>query len=134
MRLEDRIPEIAGAILAATRAVARAHRERAKSLLEADLFRLLDRMKELKETGADGLAARRDPRTFQTLLVIAEQHRTATLVRRFLRSLSSTISEGAVVVADYSLDDWMTWAAVMTDEFDPLAQGPEYVFERLVRS
>jgi len=50
------------------------------------------------------------------------------------RSLSKTIADGSVVVADRSLDDWMKWAAIKTDEFDRLVQGPEHVFEKLVKS
>lgn len=130
--LEARVPEIADAIVAATRAFARARREQKKASLEAELFRLLDRMKALEEL--DGVAARSDPRTFQTLLAMAEQHRMATLVRRFLRSVSHTISDGALVVAGHALDDWVTWAAAKTDELDPLVQGAEYVFKKLVKS
>jgi hypothetical protein len=28
----------------------------------------------------------------------------------------------------------MTWAAVKTDDFDPLVQGAKYIFEKLMRS
>jgi hypothetical protein len=133
-RLENTIPEITSSILAATRAAARARREQLKPLLEAALLRILDGIKQLEEPAADGFGARCDPRTFQTLLDLAERHCTAALVRRFLRALSKEIADGSVVVADRSLDDWTTWGAAKTDEFDPLVQGPEYVFEKLVKS
>ena len=68
------------------RAVARVHREKAKSLLEAELLRVLDGLKRLDGPAAYSFAERCDPRTFEALLKVAERHRKAVLVRHFLRS------------------------------------------------
>lgn len=91
--LEDKISEIAGSILAATRAAAQARREQTKSSLAAALVGVLEEMRELEEAGADRLADRRDPWTLQEM---ADRHRAAAAARR----LSKTIAEGSVVVAD----------------------------------
>ena len=96
--LEDRIPEIASGIRMAACAALRSHRKKAKSLLEAELFRVLDRLK-LDSTAADNFASRCDPRTSEALLEMAERHRKAVLVRHFLRSLSKTIANGSIEVA-----------------------------------
>jgi hypothetical protein len=45
-----------------------------------------------------------------------------------------TITDGSVEVAGHRLNDWMTWGAAKTDEFDPLVQGAESVFGKLVKS
>jgi len=65
---------------------------------------------------------------------MAQQHRTAVLVRRFLHSLSKTIVDGTVEVGGCSLDDWMAWAADQADAFDPLSHGVESVFSKLAKS
>jgi len=134
LSLEDRVPEIVAGILAATRAVARAQREHLKSLLDKEHVLILDGLKRLEQLGGDSFAARCDPRTFQALIEMAERHRSASLARRFLRSLSRSIADGSVIVAGHSLDDWMTWATAKLDEFDPLVQGPGYVFDKLVKA
>lgn len=133
-RLEQKVPEIVGTILAATRALARAYREKTRASLEAAIRHLLDKLKGLGESKSDGFAARCDPRTFEILVEMAERHRTATALRRFLRLLSKKITDETVVVADLSLEDWIRWAATKADEFDPLVQGSEYVFEKLLKS
>jgi hypothetical protein len=96
---------------------------------------ILDALKiaEVLET-ANGYAARCDPRTFQALADMAEQHRSARLVSLFLRSLSRSMADGSVVVGDMTLDDWLDWAATKCDEHDPLAKGVAHLFETLVRS
>jgi hypothetical protein len=132
-RLEEKVPEIVCAILAATRALARTYREKATASLEAAIRHLLDKLKGLEEVNANGFAARSDPRTFEILVEMAERNRTATAVRRFLRLLSEKIPDETVVVADLSLEDWIQWAAAKADELDPLLQGPEYVFKKLVK-
>jgi hypothetical protein len=109
--LEDRIPEIAAGIVAVARAVARSYREELKSALDAELLRVLDGLKRLEALAVDSFTARSDPRTFDALLEMAEQHRKAVLARHFLRSLSKSITDGTVEVAGCSLDDWMAWAA-----------------------
>jgi hypothetical protein len=132
--LEDRIPEIAAGVVVAARAVARAIREKLKSSLDAELVRVLDGLKRLEAPAVDSFVAHRDPRVFEALLEMAEQHRKAELARRFLRALSKTVADGSAEVAGCSLDDWMTWADAKTDEFDPLVQGAESAFEKLAKS
>jgi hypothetical protein len=132
--LEDRISDIADGIFVAARAASIDRLEREKSSLTEELFRLLDRMKKLEEPEAANLAHRFDPRTFGILISLAEQHQTAAIVRRFLRSLGKTIADGSTIIADHSLDDWMAWAVQKTDEFDPLVRGPEFVFKELVKT
>ena len=133
LRLEDRVPEIVQAVVCAARAVAHIHRERARSSLEEELLAVLDRLRELDAPVADGFAARCDPRSIQTLVDMAEQHREAIQVRRFLCRLSKTIADGSVVVADRSINDWIAWATAKMNEHDPLVQGPQYVIERLLK-
>jgi hypothetical protein len=132
--LEDRIPEIVAGILAATRAAARVQRDHFKSLLDKEHLAILDALRRVEKLGGgNGYAARCDPRTFEALAQMAEQHRSATLVRRFLRSLSRSITDGSITIADQSLNDWMSWALAKADEQDPLLQGAEAVFKKLVR-
>ncbi|WP_144061253.1 hypothetical protein [Hyphomicrobium denitrificans] len=131
--LEDRIPEIAAGIVAVARAVARAIREKFKSALDAKLLRVLDGLKRLEALADDSSTARSDPRTFEALVEMAERHWKAVLVRHFLRALSKTITDGTVEIAGHSLDDWMTWAAAKTDAFDPLVQGAENIFAKVVK-
>jgi hypothetical protein len=132
--LEDRISDIADGIFVAARAASIDRLEREKSSLTEELFRLLDRMKKLEEPETVNLALRFDPRTFGTLILLAEQHQTAAVVRRFLCSLGERIAVGPTIVAGHSLDDWMAWAAQKADELDPLVRGPEFVFRELVRT
>ena len=132
--IEDRIPEIAAGIVAVARAVARSYREELKSALDEKLLCVLDGLKRLEALAVDSFTARSDPRTFDALLEMAEQHRKAVLLRHFLRALSKTITDGTVEVAGCSLEDWMAWAATKTDQFDPLFQGPESVFAKLAKS
>jgi hypothetical protein len=131
--LEDSIPEIVAWTLVIVRSAARAFRESEKSSIEATLFNSLERLRELNDPAASGVAARYDPRTFQTLIMMAERHRSAVLVRRLLHSLSRRTINGSAIVADQTLDDWMRWAATMADEYDPLNQGAEKVFQELVK-
>jgi hypothetical protein len=131
--LEDRIPEIAAGSVVAARAVARADREKLKSLLNAELVRVLDGLKRLEALADDGFAARCDPRTFQALVEMAERHQAAARLRRFLRSLSRSIADGSVIVAGHSLDDWMTWAAAKIDEFDPWFRALNMCLTSLLR-
>jgi hypothetical protein len=95
---------------------------------------VLDGLKRLEALADDSFTARSDPRTFDALLEMAEQHRKAVLVRHFLRALSKAITDGTVEVAGCSIDDWMAWATTKTDQFDPLVQSPEAVFGKLAKS
>jgi hypothetical protein len=133
IRLEDRIPEIVAGILVAARAAARVQQGYFRSALDREHLKILDALRRLEELGSGtGYAVRCDPRTVEALARMAEQHRSATLIRRFLRSLSRSIADGSVTIADQSLDDWMSWALAKADEQDPLLQGADAAFRKLL--
>ncbi len=104
-----------------------------RSLCEAGIATFQKHLLALDDATGNGFAARCDPRTITVLSDMAERHRRATLMRSFLQSLSEAISDRTVLVADYTLDEWMVWAAAQVEEFDPLSQGPTKVFETLVK-
>lgn len=132
--LEEQIPDIVNAILIAARLNAHTRRQAERSLLHAELTQLLGRLKGLEDGTPDGVAATLDPRTFQSLVALAEQHRSAKVVRRFLRSLATSVSDPKLEVAGMRLDDWLNWANSRTEELDPLAQGAERIFQKLAGS
>jgi len=133
-RLEDRVCQIVDAVCIAVRAAAADRIEREKSLLTEELFLLLDKIKKLDDSEADSIASRVDPRMLSALIAMAEKHHTAKITRRFLRSLAEMVVDRSTVVAGHSLDDWIVWAALKVDEFDPIVRGPTYVFEKIVKS
>lgn len=131
--LEEQISEIVAAILIEARSVARTHREAAKTALEEQVVQLLAQMKQLAEGSLDGAITVVDPRAFDRLLQMAERHRSARLVRLFLRAVTRSTHDGSAMVAGRTIDEWVGWANAKADESDPLARGSEHVFDRLVR-
>jgi hypothetical protein len=131
--LEEQIPEIVAAILIEARSVARARREAAKTALEEQVAQLLVQIEQLAEDSLDDTAVVLDPRAFENLLQMAERHRSAQLVRHFLRAVTRSTHDGSAMVVGRTMDDWVAWANAKADEFDPLARGSEYVFDKLMR-
>jgi hypothetical protein len=132
--LDDQVPDIVGGIVVAARSNAREGRQIARTRFQAELEKILAVLKLLEDGPEDLLAADLDPTTFATLVALAERHRSAVLVRRFLRSLAKSCSDQSELVLGRSLADWFDWAHKKADQFDPVANSASEVFQKIARS
>lgn len=107
-------------------------------LLATATRRVRMRQNSMKQTLETSTASKRqqdgEPTNVQTLLKLAEQHKSASLVRSFLSSLVESTSNLSVVVAGRPLHQWLTWANSEVDNFDPVGRGMEEVFGEVART
>ncbi len=132
--LDEQTAEIVDAVVAAARANGSALRRHARSLLGNELSRVTDRLKALEEPSRAKLPTKLDARAVELLIETAERHRSALLVRQFLRRLARKATDRSIVIVSSSLDEWLEWASAMADELDPVNQGAERLFEKIMRS